>query len=73
MGVMLKARAELHRDIEAVAAVGEELFHRYQGERAAIDDAAREALRSQAAKRVAIQFHIEETATWDHSKLGGAY
>jgi PPOX class probable F420-dependent enzyme len=74
MGVMMKARAELHRGIEVVAAVGAELFDRYQGVHAgAIDDAAREALKSQAAKRVAIQFHITETATWDHSKLGGAY
>ena len=73
-GVMLKARAELHRDVYAVAAVGEELFDRYQGQRSgAIDDSAREALRSQAAKRVAIQFHVTETASWDHSKLGGAY
>jgi PPOX class probable F420-dependent enzyme len=74
MGVMLKARAELHRDVEAVAGVGEELFNRYQGQHAgAIDDSAREALRSQAAKRVAIQFHITDTVSWDHSKLGGAY
>jgi PPOX class probable F420-dependent enzyme len=74
MGVMLKARAELHREVEAVAGVGEELFNRYQGEQtAAIDDSGREALRSQAAKRVAIQFHITDTVSWDHSKLGGAY
>lgn len=73
-GVMLKARAELHRDLEAVAGVGEELFERYQGQHAGgIDDVGREALRSQAAKRVAIQFHVTETASWDHSKLGGAY
>ena len=72
-GVMLKSRAELHREVEAVAAVGEELFDRYQGQRSgAIDDSAREALRSQAAKRVAIQFHVDETVSWDHSKLGGA-
>jgi PPOX class probable F420-dependent enzyme len=74
MGVMMKAHAELHRGIDVVSGVGEELLNRYQGGQAAsIDDAAREALKSQAAKRVAIQFHIEETVTWDHSKLGGAY
>lgn len=74
MGVMFKARAELHRALSAVASVGEELLNRYQGEQtAAIDDAAREALRAQAAKRVAIQFHVEQVVTWDHSKLGGAY
>jgi PPOX class probable F420-dependent enzyme len=73
-GVMLKTKAELHRDLETVASVAEQLFQRYQGERdLAIDDATREALRAQAAKRVAVRFRIEETASWDHSKLGGAY
>jgi PPOX class probable F420-dependent enzyme len=74
MGVMIKARAELHREIGVVSGVGEELANRYQGGQAgSIDEAGREALKSQAAKRVAIQFHVEETVTWDHSKLGGAY
>jgi PPOX class probable F420-dependent enzyme len=72
-GVMFKTRGELHRDVDAVASVGEELFNRYQGAHGSIDETAREALRAQAAKRVAIQFHITETASWDHSKLGGAY
>jgi PPOX class probable F420-dependent enzyme len=73
-GVMLKTKAELHRDLESVLAVGEELFNRYQAQDGgAIDDSAREALRAQAAKRVAIQFHVEQTVSWDHSKLGGAY
>jgi PPOX class probable F420-dependent enzyme len=73
-GVMLKARAQIHRDIETVASVAEQLFQRYQGEPdLAIDDATREALRAQAAKRVAIHFDVIETASWDHSKLGGAY
>jgi PPOX class probable F420-dependent enzyme len=73
-GVMLKSKAELHYDLETVAGVAEELFRRYQGERdATIDDATREALRAQAAKRVAVRFHPEEIASWDHSKLGGTY
>jgi PPOX class probable F420-dependent enzyme len=73
-GVMLKTNAEIHSDIETVASVAEQLFKRYQGDRdIAIDDATREALRAQAAKRVAIQFRVAETASWDHAKLGGAY
>lgn len=73
-GVMLKARGELHRDLDAVAAVAEELFRRYQSGRVeAIDDATRAALRAQAAKRVAIQFQVKQIVSWDHSKLGGAY
>src|SRR5262249_9189359 len=73
VGVMIQTRAELHRDIETVAGVGQDLLGRYQGQHASIDDAAREALRAQAAKRVAIRFRVEQVASWDHSKLGGAY
>jgi PPOX class probable F420-dependent enzyme len=73
-GVMLKTSAELHSDLDTVAEVAEELFSRYQGAEAGpIDDATRAALRTQASKRVAVQFHVKEIATWDHSKLGGAY
>jgi PPOX class probable F420-dependent enzyme len=73
-GVMLKARAELHRELETVATLAEALFKRYQGAGAeAIDAATREQLRAQAAKRVAVQFHVEQIVSWDHSKLGGAY
>ena len=71
-GVMLKARAHLHRDIESTAALAEEVFAKYQGGRQ-IDGATRDALRAQAAKRVAIRFEVEHTVSWDHSKLGGAY
>jgi PPOX class probable F420-dependent enzyme len=73
-GVMLKTRAVIHRDLDTVAAMAEELFAKYQGGNASsIDDATREGLRQQATKRVAIQFEVEETVTWDHAKLGGAY
>jgi PPOX class probable F420-dependent enzyme len=73
-GVMLKARAELHRDLDTVAAVGQELAARYRGEGdPAVDASAREAFRKQAAKRVAVQFRVQEAASWDHAKLAGAY
>jgi PPOX class probable F420-dependent enzyme len=73
-GVMLKTRAVIHRDLDTVAAMAEELFAKYQGGNASsIDDATREGLRQQATKRVAIRFEVEETVTWDHAKLGGAY
>ena len=32
-----------------------------------------EAVRAQAAKRVALQFTTRQVATWDHRKLGGVY
>jgi hypothetical protein len=30
-------------------------------------------IRGQAAKRVALQFGVRHTASWDHRKLGGTY
>ena len=70
-GVMLKTRAHITYDTERVLDFGEELFRKYQG--GAAGDGMREALRAQAAKRVAIRFEVVETVSWDHSKLGGAY
>jgi hypothetical protein len=32
-----------------------------------------DAVRAQAAKRVALQFATSRVATWDHRKLGGVY
>jgi PPOX class probable F420-dependent enzyme len=72
-GVMIRARCELHSDLETVAGVGEALAVRYGGEQAAVGPEAREIFRKQAEKRVALQFHPESTATWDHRKLGGVY
>jgi PPOX class probable F420-dependent enzyme len=72
-GVMLKTRAHIERDIEKILDFAGELFAKYQGADPANDD-MREALRGQAAKRVAIRFEVVETVTWDHSKLGaGVY
>jgi PPOX class probable F420-dependent enzyme len=72
-GVMIRGRCELHRDLETVAGVGEGLAARYGGEQAAVGPEARDVFRKQAEKRVALQFHRESTATWDHRKLGGVY
>jgi PPOX class probable F420-dependent enzyme len=66
-GVMLKAECELHRDLETVTALGEEIAVRYGGTE--LDDAARAYVARQAAKRVALQFRPRDSATWDHRKL----
>jgi PPOX class probable F420-dependent enzyme len=66
-GVMLKAECVIHRELDTVAALGEEIAVRYGG--AALDDGAREYVHGQAAKRVALQFQVHESATWDHRKL----
>ncbi len=69
-GVMLEATAELHRDVEVVAALGSELLGRYgDGTTLEVND----AIRAQAAKRVGLRFVISRTVTWDHRKLGGTY
>lgn len=71
-GVMIRARAMLHREVDAVAAVGAEIFTRYGG--GALGEGYMDAVRAQAAKRVALQFVPERVSSWDHRKLGaGVY
>jgi PPOX class probable F420-dependent enzyme len=69
-GVMVEARTEIHRDIGLVTEIGAALFGRYTG---AVGDELLEAVRGQAAKRVAMQFVAQRTASWDHRKLAGTY
>jgi general stress protein 26 len=72
-GVMLKTRAHIERNTEKIIDFAEELFAKYQGTQPGAEG-MRDALRGQAAKRVAIRFEVVETVTWDHSKLGaGVY
>src|SRR4051812_21075524 len=71
-GVEIEAEAEIHRDIDTVFELAKELTSRYAGG-AQVDEAAAEALRAQARKRVAIRFEPRRVATWDHRKLGGRY
>jgi general stress protein 26 len=70
-GVMIEANAVIHRDAEIVARIGLELLHRYQGEDGGSE--VLDAIRVQAAKRVALQFVAQRTASWDHRKLQGVY
>lgn len=72
-GVMIRARVEIHRDVETVAAFGRELFARYTGLDPLPDD-VRAMVEAQAPKRVALQFApVGPPVTWDHGKLGGTY
>src|SRR3954454_17352204 len=66
-GVMVKADCTIHRELDVVTALGEEIAVRYGG--TALDDGARVHVQRQAAKRVALQFRPREFATWDHRKL----
>ena len=57
-GAMFEADVTIHRDLDTVLALGMELMTRYgQGERTA---------RTQAPKRVALQFRPTHIASWDH-------
>jgi general stress protein 26 len=70
-GVMIEAETTIHRDLELVAGVGAELAGRYGNGATAPD--FMDVVRAQAAKRVALQFVPQRTASWDHRKLGGVY
>jgi general stress protein 26 len=70
-GVMIEARTVIHRETEAVATLGAEIFRRYGG--GALGEDFMDAVRAQAAKRIALQFEPERVATWDHRKLQGIY
>jgi PPOX class probable F420-dependent enzyme len=57
-GVMFEADVTIHRDLDTVLALGMQLMTRYgQEERAA---------RTQAPKRVALQFTPTHVVSWDH-------
>lgn len=70
-GVMIEARTVIHRDLESVAEFGARLFERYGAASTGPDFL--DAVRAQAAKRVALQFVPGRTTSWDHRKLGGLY
>ena len=71
-GVMLRCDVEIHRDVDVVVDLAMELAARYSGT-GPEHDAAREAFRKQAPKRVAMEFVERDRVTWDHRKLGGTY
>jgi PPOX class probable F420-dependent enzyme len=69
-GVQLVGRGVLMEDQATVAAVGGSVAERYSGP---VDQSARAALLSSAAKRVAVRVEVERVVSWDHRKLGGRY
>jgi PPOX class probable F420-dependent enzyme len=68
-GVTIEADVDLLRDLEAVLGLGVELMQRY----GAVDSPGqlRDALRTQAPKRVALRFRPRRIASFDHRKLAG--
>ncbi len=74
-GVMIEAKAEIHRDFETVLELAKDLTVRMGGPDPSLSPEGAHAgvLEAQARKRVAIQFVPERVASWDHRKLGGKY
>lgn len=70
-GLLIRGRATLETDTEKVLDALERI-HRKHGF-GADGQALREALLSQAKKRVLIRIRPERIASWDHGKLGGVY
>ena len=57
-GVMLETDVTIHRDLDTVLALGLELATRY--------GLAERAARTQAPKRVALEFRARRVVSWDH-------
>jgi nitroimidazol reductase NimA-like FMN-containing flavoprotein (pyridoxamine 5'-phosphate oxidase superfamily) len=77
-GVMIECEVIIHRDIETVAALGQEIFARYASPRGEppvrkLPADVGAMVDKQAAKRVAFQFVERTRVTWDHGKLAGVY
>jgi hypothetical protein len=77
-GVMFECDVVIHRDIETVGALGQEIFRRYASPRGEppVDELSQEVgamVQAQAAKRVALEFVERRRASWDHRKLAGVY
>jgi nitroimidazol reductase NimA-like FMN-containing flavoprotein (pyridoxamine 5'-phosphate oxidase superfamily) len=77
-GAMFECDVLVHRDVEVVAALGQEIFRRYASPRGeppvdALVPEVAAMVDKQAAKRVALEFVERRRATWDHRKLAGVY
>jgi nitroimidazol reductase NimA-like FMN-containing flavoprotein (pyridoxamine 5'-phosphate oxidase superfamily) len=77
-GVMLECEVVIHRDLQTVSALGQEIFARYASPRgqAPVTELPADVgamVDKQAAKRVAFQFVEHRRASWDHRKLGDVY
>ena len=69
-GVQIKGQAIIHDDRETVQRIGEVIYERYTG---TLNDATRQMVVAQAAKRVVVFVEPKEIVSWDHQKLGGSY
>ena len=71
-GVELRGTATIIDDYEAVLDIGKAVGVKYNGP-AVLGEAALPFLEAQATKRLGVVFQVDHIASWDHTKLGGAY
>lgn len=71
-GVELRGNGVIVDDYDTVLEIGKAIGVKYNGP-SALGDAALPFLEAQATKRVGVVFEIDHIASWDHTKLGGAY
>jgi hypothetical protein len=77
-GVMIESEVIVHRDIDTVKPLGEDILMRYSSPRGAspVTELPAEVaamVGKQAAKRVGLEFVEFRRTSWDHRKLGGVY
>jgi PPOX class probable F420-dependent enzyme len=70
-GVQVKGRAIINDDRESVQRIGVTIYERYTG--GPLNEATRQVVLAQAAKRVVVFVEPVEIVSWDHRKLGGGY
>lgn len=69
-GVELVGTGRLIEDFDAIFALGRAVAVRYNGP-GAISEAALPFIEAQARKRLVVEFEVERTVSWDHSKISG--
>lgn len=69
-GAMIRCEAVIHRDPELVLKVGEKVLRKYvMTEAGELDKETLEGLKARSAKRVAVEFKVVQTVSWDHRRL----
>lgn len=71
-GVEMRGVARIVEDAEEILEIGKAVAMKYTGAAGGSDDAM-PFLEDQATKRVGVQLDVEHVASWDHTKLAGAY
>lgn len=69
-GVELVGTAQLIEDDDAILEIGKLVAVKYNG-RAAAEGAALDFVAKQAQKRIGIAIDVEDTVSWDHTKISG--